>query len=200
MSRLSRISPKKWWTFLAHMGGSWARSADKRRQTRALRAQVQIWHDRIVDRVLQVTANGHLDLADTFSLRFDVMVFLVSAVLRHLHRIEGSQESSQMLWDITFAGLEESLYARGVSDLRMAKRMRTVLQNATGRRDAYLAAWADPASPEAIRVVIARNVFNGTASTDPRIDILLGNLPGFAASVLEPPKPIATTVKQGDTA
>ena len=152
------------------------------------RPEVIVLHGRIVDRVLRITEGG-LGIPDTFDLRFDVMIFWVSVVLRHLHGAgPATAPLSQMLWDITFEGLEESLRDRGITDLRMASKMRKLLQDATGRRNAYLAAWEDP---DALRVVIARNIFNGAQPTDPRIDTLLANLPGFAESVLEPYTPIS---------
>ncbi|MEO5353412.1 MAG: ubiquinol-cytochrome C chaperone family protein [Magnetococcus sp. XQGC-1] len=152
------------------------------------RPEVITLHGRIVDRVLRMTEGGW-GIPDTFDLRFDVMIFWVSALLRHLHGAGPEYAPlSQMLWDITFEGLEESLRDRGVTDIRIASKMRKLLQDATGRRNAYLAAWEDPA---ALRVVIARNIFNGADPDDPRIDTLLANLPGFAESVLEPCPPIS---------
>ncbi|MBF0160653.1 MAG: ubiquinol-cytochrome C chaperone family protein [Magnetococcales bacterium] len=141
-------------------------------------------HDRIVDRVLQATAQEGMGSTESFILRFDVMILFVSAALRHLHTADPPDTlRAQMLWEITFEGLEESLRSRGVSDLRMASRMRKLLQNAMGRRNAYLKAWDEP---EAMRAAIARNVFNGADAGDPRVDMLLTHLSGLAASVLEP--------------
>lgn len=162
----------------------------KRARETALRKQVLAVHGRIVDRVLKITEENHWDMVDDFIFRFDVMVFLVSAVLRHLHEAEQPQENrifslfSQMLWDITFESFEESLHHRGVSDIRMAARMRKLLQHAMGRRNAYLDAWETGEDQEAIRRAVARNVFNGAQTTDPRIDIFLANLQGFIKLVL----------------
>lgn len=165
----------------------------------ASRAEIIAIHGEIVDRVLRITGAG-LDMEDTFFLRFDVMIFFVSDVLRHLHDAGPLHAArSQLLWDVTFEGLEESLRDRGVSDIRLAARMRKLLQNALGRRNAYLAAWAQPDAPEAIRIVMARNILNGASPTDPRIDTLLAHLPGFAGTVLEAYTPVDTTEEKGET-
>ncbi|MEO5340069.1 MAG: ubiquinol-cytochrome C chaperone family protein [Magnetococcus sp. MYC-9] len=151
-------------------------------------------HDRIVDQVLRLTAEKELASNDAFILRFDVMILFVSAVLRRLHQAGPDYHlCAQMVWDITFEGLEESLRNRGVSDLRLASRMRTLLQNATGRRNAYLAAWEEQ---DGLRSAIGRNVFNGAEASDPRIDRVLANLPGFADSVLGPLAPLPATTHQ----
>lgn len=163
------------------------------------REQVLAIHGQVVDRVLQITGAG-LGIEDNFSLRFDVMIYFISALLRHLHAAGRSQAATaQLLWDITFEGLEESLRDRGVTDIRMASRMRTLLQDATGRRNAYLAAWEQTERPEAIRVVMARNIFNGADATDPRIDALQAQLPAFVLAVLNPYVLLATTVENGAT-
>ena len=164
--------------------------SSKKRSDAVLRARVMPAHGRIVDRVLQITGEDVWGVADNFVFRFDVMVFFVSAVLRHLHHAGQRQgtpiflQFSQTLWDVTFEGFEESLRDRGVTDIRMAARMRKLLQNAMGRRNAYLEAWEKPEDQNAIRSVIARNVFNGADATDPRTDMLLAHLQGFVGAVL----------------
>ncbi len=156
-----------------------------------MRSRAMAIHSRLVDRTLTLTRDGELAIEDGFPLRFDVMVLLVAAALRHLRRQEGGARVtalSQALWDITFEGFEESLRDRGVTDIRMAARMRKLLMNATGRRDAYLQAWEmldraeniDATGAERvmdghwpIREAIARNVLNGATIGDSRVDRLL---------------------------
>lgn len=170
---------------------SWFRKISPKRELAAdLRQQVMPVHGRIVDRALKITGADDWGLDDNFDFRFDVMVFLISVVLHNLHHAGKKSESkisplfSQMLWDVTFEGFEESLRDRGVTDVRMAARMRKLLQNAMGRRNAYLDAWQSQDNDVAIRIVVARNVFNGAQTTDPRLNRFLANLPGFVESVL----------------
>lgn len=164
----------------------------------ASRTQMIAIQGEVVDRVLRISGAG-LGIEDTFSLRFDIMIFFISEVLRHLHDAGPIHAArSQLLWDITFEGLEESLRDRGVTDIRLASRMRKLLQDALGRRNAYLAAWAQPDASEAIRIVMARNILNGASPTDPRIDTLLAHLPGFATAVLGAYAPMDTTEEKGE--
>jgi hypothetical protein len=149
-----------------------------------LRRQSMAIHDGIIDRVLRIIQQDDLQLTDNFELRFDLLILLVSRVLRHLHGLGHHLPLSQTLWELTFESLEESLRDRGVTDIRMAARMRKLLQNGTGRRNAYLTAWdADTEHP--LRAAIARNVLNGCPLDDPRIDRVLAHLPGFPQAVLQ---------------
>ncbi|WP_130470688.1 ubiquinol-cytochrome C chaperone family protein [Candidatus Magnetaquicoccus inordinatus] len=149
-----------------------------------LRRQAMAIHDGIIEKVLQIIENEELQLADNFELRFDLLILLVSNLLRHLHIMGNQLPLSQTLWELTFESLEESLRDRGVTDIRLAARMRKLLQNATGRRNAYLLAW-DESSTTAIGAAIARNVLNGCTLDDPRIDRIVAHLPGFAQAMLQ---------------
>ncbi|MEO5363684.1 MAG: ubiquinol-cytochrome C chaperone family protein [Magnetococcus sp. DMHC-8] len=180
MSWLHRLSPWSHPRTVATPGTSAPSSMDNHSEDQRLREQVLAVHGDIVDQVVQLAAGDELGMADGFELRFDLLVLFVSALLHRLHDRVAQASLSQMLWDVTFESLEESLRERGVTDLRLASRMRTLLQSATGRRNAYLAAWDRPGDPDAIRAVIARNVLNGAAISDSRIDILLACLPGSA--------------------
>lgn len=162
----------------------------KKEQEKAMRPKVLALHAQIIDRVLTITAESHWNMDDNFDFRFDVTVFLISDLLHLLHLAEQKQPDrtislfSQMLLDVMFEGFEESLRDRGVTDIRIASRMRKLLQSAMGRRNAYLEAWQHKESHEAIRPVIARNIFNLAKPDDPRIELFLTNQQGFAQSLL----------------
>ncbi|MBF0612717.1 MAG: hypothetical protein G8345_16595 [Magnetococcales bacterium] len=130
-------------------------------------------HDHLASQVLKLAASGSLELKDGFELRFELMVLAVTSCLFRLHKQgeEESQEKLAALWEITFEGLEYSLRERGVNDIRIAARMRRLFQDATGRRNAYLTAWQD-GDGQGLRAAIARNVLNGAAREDPRMDLL----------------------------
>ena len=65
---------------------SWFNTTSQKKPSEAaLRDRALAIHGPIVDRALNITQENALGLADDFFTRFDVMVFLVSAVLHHLH-------------------------------------------------------------------------------------------------------------------
>ncbi|MBF0263143.1 MAG: ubiquinol-cytochrome C chaperone family protein [Magnetococcales bacterium] len=138
-------------------------------------------HDRMVAVALGWTAGDRLEVTDDFPLRFDVMILLVAGVVHRLHH-RGEVEAAQALWDMTFEGLEESLRQRGVTDLSMARRMKKLVRQATGRRDAYLAPW-DAGDGSALRQAVARNVFNGADPEEERVSGLIAAVEGFVAGV-----------------
>lgn len=156
----------------------------------ALRRLVMLIHDAVVDRTVALTQQPHWNMGDSFEFRFDVIVFLMSSVLHRLHGMKQPHthhaltQCAQQLWDVMFESLEESLRDRGVTDIRMAARMRRLLQHAMGRRRAYLEAWQQKAPQAAIQHAVARNIFNGAPHTDPRIERFLAASHGVPESVL----------------
>ncbi len=149
----------------------------KKKQISALRKQSMLIYDHLAEVTVGLTERDQLGLKDDFPLRFDVMVLLVAGVLHRL-RCQGEAEAlAQVLWELTFEGFEESLRNRGVTDIRMAPRMSKLLMQATGRRNAYLAAW-DADDVDALRVAVARNVLNGAVPDDERVAVLLAAVDG----------------------
>lgn len=144
----------------------------KKSRNAQLRKQSMGIYDHLAERTLQLTAEARLGMADEFPLRFDVMVLLVAGVLHRLRQQSGLEELAQILWEMTFEGFEESLRNRGVTDIRMAARMRKLLMEATGRRNVYLAAW-DGQDQTALQSAIARNILNSKEWQDPRVGVLL---------------------------
>ncbi|MBF0190386.1 MAG: hypothetical protein HQL99_04465 [Magnetococcales bacterium] len=136
-------------------------------------------YDRLATRALALTHADRLGIPDDFPLRFDVMTLLVAGLLHRLRHQENSQALSQALWEMTYEGFEESLRCRGVTDMGMGRRMKKLVLQGTGRRDAYLAAW-DAQDPQALRAAVARNVLNGADPADARIDIVLAEVENSA--------------------
>lgn len=147
---------------------------DARKHKKELRGWAMALHDRLAGSALATTRDEGLGLKDDFSLRFEVMTLLVSHHLFHLRQLGDalSGERMQALWEIMFEGFEYSLRHRGVNDIRIASRMRKLFQQATGRRDVFLAA-LESGDVASLRAAIARNVLNGAPPEDERIDRLL---------------------------
>ncbi|MEO5346244.1 MAG: hypothetical protein H7834_07695 [Magnetococcus sp. YQC-9] len=143
----------------------------KKKAAREIRTRILALYDQLAGETLRLTAGDRLGVNDDFPLRFDVMILLVAGVVHRLHH-RGDDELAQALWEMTFEGLEESLRQRGVTDLSMARRMKKLVRHATGRRDAFLAAW-DAKDETALRQAVARNVLNGADPLDQRVSGLI---------------------------
>ncbi|MBF0357745.1 MAG: hypothetical protein HQL70_04000 [Magnetococcales bacterium] len=153
----------------------WSKWLAAKKQKKQLREQVMGVHDRMVDHLLDLSANGGLKVKDDYDLRFDLMVFF-SAYL--LYCLREDKEFSHAFWEIVFEGIQESLRIRGVTDIRIGARMQQAMQDATGRRNVYLAAWESD-DKAGLRKAIARNILVGADVDDGRIDTILAALEGF---------------------
>ncbi len=157
----------------------WNRWRHKREQDKAGRKAAMEVHDRVVDHLLVLSGDGSLGLDDGYELRFELMVFYASNIL---FEFRDDAVFTQDFWEIVFEGFQESLRMRGVTDIRMAARMKKTLQNATGRRNVYVAAWESDDAVE-LRRAIARNILNGAKEDDERIDRILASLEGLPGLV-----------------
>ncbi|MBF0152484.1 MAG: hypothetical protein HQL64_01950 [Magnetococcales bacterium] len=156
---------------------SWQRFQEKKQRTQALRTEALARHDQLVDLTRSLTGGGWLALPDDFNLRFEVLVLLVSLQLfswRQRGQTE-DEERIELLWEITFEGFDNTLRQQGVSDIRMAKRMRKLLGYATGRRNAYLDSLGSR-DRQQFHAAIGRNVLNGAPVDDARIQRLLAEI------------------------
>ncbi|MBF0382533.1 MAG: hypothetical protein HQL69_16040, partial [Magnetococcales bacterium] len=131
----------------------WKQWQQKKQQKKLQREQVMAVHDRVVDHLLKLIQNGNLEIEDDYELRFDLMVFFASYLL---FCQKDDVEFSQCFWELVFEGIQESLRLRGVTDIRMGARMGEALNDATGRRNVYIAAW-EADDNDSLRRAIARN-------------------------------------------
>ncbi|MBF0625538.1 MAG: ubiquinol-cytochrome C chaperone family protein [Magnetococcales bacterium] len=166
---------------------SWLRTMLDKWQDRTLRPRVVAEHGALVERALDWSGAGWLELEDRFDLRFEVLILLVSVRLHDLrHGIpapdgreglppDAEERLMRLLWEITFEGFDHTLRQQGVPDLRMGARMRKLFHHATGRRDAYLAALEGSDAPR-LRAAIGRNVLDGAAGNDPRVTRIMALL------------------------
>ncbi|MBF0136092.1 MAG: hypothetical protein HQL65_07620 [Magnetococcales bacterium] len=155
---------------------SWQRFQQKRERSRALHAEVLARHDQLVEQTRVLTGTDWLALPDDFNLRFEVLVLLVAVQLSVWRRRAQPEDETRirLLWEIMFEGFDNTLRQQGVSDIRMASRMRKLLGHATGRRNAYLESLA-VRDPQPLHAAIGRNVLNlqDAQTNDPRIQRLL---------------------------
>jgi hypothetical protein len=162
----------------------WLTRRVERRLVQAQRPVALVVYNQVAGQAVRLAESGRLQLADDFSLRFEVVVFFIARVL-FLWRQDNKPEAAlQALWETTFEGFDHTLRQRGVNDIRMAARMNKLFRYATGRRDAYLAAWTTD-DTAALHAAMARNVLNGASPDDLRVGILLEALLDVQASAGE---------------
>lgn len=155
-----------WWGILG--GGWWGRP---RQLQRELRQEMLARHGVLTDLARQFAASGLLAIPDGFPLRFELLVVLVARQMADWRR-QGEVVKAEALWGVAIEGFDISLRERGVSDLRMASRMRTLLRHGAGRLGVYLAAMEEE-NPATLAAAVARNVLNGAPPEDPQIQSVL---------------------------
>jgi hypothetical protein len=158
----------------------WKQWQQNKKQKKLQREQVMAVHDRMVDHLLNVIANGNLRIEDDYDLRFDLMIFFASYLL---FCQKEDVEFSQSFWELVFEGIQESLRLRGVTDVRMGAKMGQALKDATGRRNVYIAAW-EADDQEVLRKAIARNVLCGAKADDKRVDTVIAGLADFEKNMM----------------
>jgi hypothetical protein len=146
--------------------GIWRQDGGRRQ---VQRERVMGVHDRLVDHLLKLTGSGSIGIPDEYELRFEMMVFFASYIL---YSFRDDAQFSQDFWEVVFEGFQESLRIRGVTDIRMAARMKQTMQDATGRRNVYVVAWEN-GDQEGLRRAVARNILCGAEVDDARIDNIL---------------------------
>ncbi|MBF0426008.1 MAG: ubiquinol-cytochrome C chaperone family protein [Magnetococcales bacterium] len=153
---------------------SWRRFQERKQGAQTLRAEVLAHHDRLVESTRALSGAEWLALPDDFNLRFELLILLVSVQLFLWRRVAQPEAEARIaqLWEIVFEGFDNTLRLQGVSDIRMAGRIRKLLGYATGRRKAYLDALGG-GDRHAFCAAIGRNVLNGAPADDPRVQQLI---------------------------
>ena len=110
-----------------------------------------------VDQARQPVFYAELHVPDTQEGRFDLLILHVILVLQH---VQG--QGAQQLFNILFADMDRNLRESGVSDMRIAKKIKPLFEAFYGRAKVYAQALTetDAVLAEALR----RNVFPAPAS------------------------------------
>jgi cytochrome b pre-mRNA-processing protein 3 len=103
-----------------------------------------------------------LDVPDTLSGRFDMMVLHVYLVYRRLASESGTRAAGQELFDRFCADMDGTLRERGIGDLAVPRKMRAIGEAFYGRARSYDAALA-AAEDAALAAALEKNVFGGGA-------------------------------------
>ncbi len=103
-----------------------------------------------------------LGVPDTLSGRFDMMVLHVYLVYRRLAAESETRVAGQNLFDRFCADMDGTLRERGIGDLAVPRKMRTIGEAFYGRARVYDAALA-AADDVALAAALEKNVFAGPA-------------------------------------
>lgn len=103
-----------------------------------------------------------LRVPDTLDGRFDLIGLHVALLIRRLHRDADKRGAAlaQAVFDAMFADMDFNLREMGVSDMSIARRMKTMWEAFHGRAQAYEAALAAE-DRAALAEALARNVWRG---------------------------------------
>jgi len=143
------------------------------------RQQALTINNQLVQRAEDLASGGTLYIDDDFNHRFEIMVFFAARILFEFRE---NHAFSHVFWETIFDGFDYSLRERGVNDIRIGARMNKLHAHATGRRNAFLAAWEGD-DKIALADAIARNILNGASPDDPRVAVLLEQLPDLVNDV-----------------
>jgi cytochrome b pre-mRNA-processing protein 3 len=121
--------------------------------------QVRRVYDAIVAQARQPVLYRDLEVPDTVSGRFDMIILHAFLVLERLRREdEAAIRFAQDLTDELFRDMDRSLREMGVGDLSVGKKVRRMAEVFHGRLKAYAAAAPGAAFTE----VVKRNVYAGS--------------------------------------
>lgn len=112
----------------------------------------------IVAQARQPAFYAALQVPDTVSGRFDMVLLHLWMVLRVLRQDQAGEEPAQKLFDRFCTDMDDNLREMGVGDLTVPKRMRKFGEAFYGRSAAYDAALA--AGPAELGAALNRNIFN----------------------------------------
>jgi len=116
---------------------------------------------------------------DTLDGRFDLLILHVLLVI---YRLQTHTRETQQLFDILFADMDKNLRQIGVSDIRIAKKMKPLLAAFYGRAKIYEQALATEDST--LADALARNIYGN-------VEVAPENLSSLTAYVREARKILA---------
>jgi len=117
---------------------------------------------------------------DTVDGRFDLIVIHAMLVMRRLR--DGGQDAlevGQILFDIMFIDMDQSLREMGVGDMGIRRHIKKMGQAFYGRAATYEAAMAT--GDEALKRVLTENIYRLTTPTPEQVGALAQYLPRAAA-------------------
>jgi cytochrome b pre-mRNA-processing protein 3 len=120
---------------------------------------------------------GAMAVPDTLDGRFDSLVLHVHLVLRRLGRLgaEGAR-MSQLLFDLMFADMDETLRELGVGDMSVGRKVRQMAEAFYGRAAAYEEALDGTGGEDRLEGALLRNLYRGTAPEPRALEALAAHV------------------------
>lgn len=122
-----------------------------------------------------------LEVPDTLDGRVDAIILHLALVLRRLRGEDGGRALSQQLFDCFLADMDAGLRLSGVSDVRIAREMKKLVNGAYGRLAAYDEA-LDADDGDLLSAAISRNLY-GTLDDEPS-SLVLGQVSAYVRALL----------------
>jgi cytochrome b pre-mRNA-processing protein 3 len=132
------------------------------RRLRQRRETIDRLYGAIVAQARAPAFYADLDVPDTLSGRFDMMVLHVYLVYRRLAAESATRVAGQALFDRFCADMDGTLRERGIGDLAVPRKMRAIGEAFYGRARVYDAALG-AADDAALVAALERNVFGEAA-------------------------------------
>lgn len=126
-------------------------------------------HGAIVARARSPGFYRHAGVADTVDGRFEVLALHVALVI---HRLQGDLELvelGQALFEVMVDNLDHGLRLAGLGDLRVGKRVKTMVAAFYGRLQAYGGALDPAVGGNVLRLVLERNLYRDSPPPPPAL-------------------------------
>ena len=112
-----------------------------------------------VEQARQPVFYTELGVPDTVEGRFDLLILHVILVLQ---RLQERSAEAQQLFDILFADMDRNLREMGVSDMRISKKIKPLLEAFYGRSRVYAQALAE--TDETLAEALRRNIYGDSSA------------------------------------
>lgn len=141
-------------------------------------------YDRIVAQSRQPDFYRAGGVPDSVDGRFDLLVLHAALVMRRLRDAgEEGRQLAQALFDLMFADMDRSLREMGVGDLKVGRRIKTMVKAFYGRAAAYDRALEKGAGADVMKAALERNVYGTVEPDDTQLTSMAAYVRALAQSL-----------------
>lgn len=139
---------------------------------RAARAAAVMLYDTIVDAAREPSLYVEAGVPDTVDGRFDSLALHEFLLMDRMSGREGWTPVGEALADRTIADLDQSLREMGIGDMSIGKKVKAAATQLYGRFDVYWGALRAARSEDALKQVLARNLFRGCEPSPEHLELM----------------------------